>query len=294
MTGEQLPLKIVQEVLEDSRRAGINRVRFYGGEPLLHRDLAKMVLFATELGMDPYVNTNGTLLAGKIDELFSAGLRWATIGFYGVEGTYDIYTQRPGRFARLEKSLSYVRERYGKSVDLQLNWLLMRPSCSVAALSEAWTFAERFGMALQVNLLSYSLDFFTYGPNEELKCSESDRGSLEAVSKMLVELKDVYPHRLSQSRAMLRAIPDLVLAGPKSRIPCDAYDSVWVGADGTVQLCDAAFGLGNVKKQRLQSILFGDAHRQACQDAFQLKCVNCHCKMDGRILKHAESMRKYA
>jgi cyclic pyranopterin phosphate synthase len=253
-----------------------------------------MVEHATKLGLDAYVNTNGHLLKSKIDELFAAGMRWATVGFYGMGPKYDRYTQRPGGFAQLEKSLGYVRDRYGDKVELQLNWLLMRPSCTLEALTEAWRFADRFNMALQVNLLSYSLDFFTNGPNGELRFTAEDRETLQEVGAALLQLKDRYPHRFPQSRPMIRAIPDLLMNGPESRIPCDAYDSLWVGADGTVQLCDTAFKLGNAKEQRLRDILFGDAHRRACRDAFLLKCVNCHCKMDTRILKHPESMSKYA
>lgn len=293
MIGEQLPLRTVQEILDDVREAGVNRVRFYGGEPTLHPDLTKMVEHATSLGLDAYVNTNGHLLKHKIDELYAAGMRWATVGFYGVGLKYDQYTQRSGRFARLERNLGYVRDRYGDGVELQLNWLLMRPSCTLEALAEAWEFAKRFNMVMQVNLLSYSLEFFTNGPNNELQFTTEDRAIVDEVGTTLLRLKDNYPDRFPQSRPMIRAIPDMLMEGPKSRIPCDAYDSLWVGADGTVQICDTAFKLGNAKDQRLRDILFGDAHREACRNAFLLNCVNCHCKMDSRILKHAASMKKY-
>jgi MoaA/NifB/PqqE/SkfB family radical SAM enzyme len=293
MVGEQLALETVLRVLDDAKDAGVSQVRFYGGEPLLHPGITDMVRHATGIGLDAYVNTNGLLLRQKIDALVDAGMRWFTMGFYGVGGHYDRYTQRPGRYARLEENLAYVCERYADVVERQLNWLLMRSSGTVEAVNEAWGFAERFGMAFQVNLVSYSLPFFHDGPNGEMPFSAADREKVEAVGKVLLALKDRSPERFPQSRTMIRAIPDLLMSGPAARIPCDAYETLWVGADGTVRICDAAFELGNVNQRRLRDIVGGAEHRRACREAFRLNCPNCFCKMDSRISRHGPSLRKY-
>src|SRR5437879_6316341 len=101
MVGERLSLDVMLQVLADARSAGIARVRFYGGEALLHPELVQMVDHATSLGLRTSVNTNGTHLAKKIDALYAAGLRLVTIGFYGIGEAYDSYTQREGHFRRL-------------------------------------------------------------------------------------------------------------------------------------------------------------------------------------------------
>src|SRR5215210_2376160 len=84
MTGTQLSWEMVRDLLDDAKALGIWNVRFYGGEPLLHRDLPRMVAHATSLGLQSYVTTNGILLKQQIDELYAAGLRTLTIGFYGT------------------------------------------------------------------------------------------------------------------------------------------------------------------------------------------------------------------
>src|SRR5262249_43624417 len=144
MLGHQLPLDKVRELLDDAKDAGIELVRLYGGGPLLPPQLADMVRHSTGLGLSTFITPNWILLKQKIDELYGAGLRNITIGFYGTERAYDDYVHRPGRFARLENSLAAVRERYGTAVSIQLNFLLMRPSCNLEALWAAWRFAERF------------------------------------------------------------------------------------------------------------------------------------------------------
>src|SRR5688572_29085420 len=74
MVGERLSLPMMRDLLDDAREAGINRVRLYGGEPLLHPDLPEIVRYSTGLGMDTYLTTNAVLLGQRIDELYEAGM----------------------------------------------------------------------------------------------------------------------------------------------------------------------------------------------------------------------------
>jgi sulfatase maturation enzyme AslB (radical SAM superfamily) len=89
-------------------------------------------------------------------------------------------------------------------------------------------------------------------------------------------------------------VPDWVLDCADMRVPCDAYELLWVGADGSVQLCDTSFPLGNVHETRLRDLLFTPAHHQAARDGFALKCPNCTCKVDSRLRRHGPSWRKYS
>src|SRR5262249_2605554 len=102
MPGAQLSWPMARDLLSDAKQTGFEAVRLYGGEPLLHPDLARMVEHALRLGLRVYVTTNGILLEEKIDELYQAGLRDFTIGFYGVGAHYNSYVQRKDRFSRLE------------------------------------------------------------------------------------------------------------------------------------------------------------------------------------------------
>ena len=121
MGGVMLPLETIKTALDDARAAGISTARFFGGEPLLHPHLPDMIAYAKQLGFDVYVTSNGTLLKQRFDQLYEAGLRFVSMGFYGVGEHYNGYTQRPGHFQKLEESLTYVRSKFGPEVNLQLN-----------------------------------------------------------------------------------------------------------------------------------------------------------------------------
>jgi cyclic pyranopterin phosphate synthase len=291
--GHELSLAMTRELLEDGRRAGVDTVRLYGGEPLLHRDLPAMVSHATGLGYSTYVTTNGILLDRKIRELHDAGLRNLTIGFYGTGERYDAYVGRKRQFAKLCASLDAVREHCGSDMRMQLNYLIMRPSCSLEDLHAAWEFAERYDMTFHTDLVHYSLPYFTEGPEGELQFRPEDLPAIRAVTDELVRLKQAHPFRIPESAMSLRSIPDWLLDGPEMRIPCDVYKMIWVGADGSVKLCYVTFDLGNLHQTPLRDILYSPEHERAARDAFLLRCPNCHCERDSRIQRHGPSRRRY-
>lgn len=294
MPGHSLSLAEMRDVLDDAKAGGVGTVRLYGGEPLLHPDLAGMVRHAIGLGLRCYITSNGTHLGLKMPALYEAGLRQVTIGFYGIGRRYDDYTQRRGHFTRLERSLQSVRDRYGNSVELQLNFVLMRDTCNLADLAAAWAFAKRFDMFFHVDLVNFSVPFFVQGPDKGLHLAAQDRPCAEAVAVEMVRMKHAEPDRFLHTVEFLRSVPDWLIKGPDMRVPCDAYELLWIGADGTVQLCDAALPLGNIRERRLRDIMFTDTHRKAARDGFRLNCPNCTCKVQSRIQKHAASLRRYA
>jgi MoaA/NifB/PqqE/SkfB family radical SAM enzyme len=294
MVGKQLPLDLVVDLLHDAKSAGFQTVRFYGGEPLLHRDLPQMIRVARSIGLNPVITTNGILLGDQIDRLYDAGLRALTVGFYGTSGAYDKYVQRPGSFSKLERSFARVRERYGMDLQMQINFLLARPTCNISSLREALEFAKRHRTRFQVDIVHYSLPYFTEGVDRELQFTPDDRQSLENVVQELLRFKKEHPELYPEPTSSIRSISDWAVKGPDMHVPCTAYRLIWVGADGTVQLCYVTFKLGNLHQTRLRDLLFTSDHKEACRDAFALKCPNCHCERTSRIATDAASHRLYS
>ena len=153
----------------------------------------------------------------------------------------------------------------------------MRPSCTLEAFHAAWEFAERYDMTMQIDLVHYSLPYFTEGPEHELQFRPEDRPAVEAIVRELLRLKAASPGRFRQSPQLIRSIPDWLMLGPAMQVPCSAYELLWVGADGTVQMCYVTFKLGNLHESRLRDMLYTKTHACAARDAFALKCPGCHC-----------------
>ena len=294
MPGQQLPWPLVRDLLDDARTLGIRNVRLYGGEPLLYKDLPRVVRYATELGLHTWMTTNGVLLREKFDALFDAGLRHFEFGFYGTGSDYNKYVRRVERFRRVEDGISYVRHRYGKDVTITMGWLLMRPTCSLDALRETWAFANRYQTPIYVNLFHYSLPYFTEGEDNELQFGPDDRPIIEQVVAELLRLQQDSPHMFRNSRIGLKSIPDWLMRGAQMRVPCTERELIWVGADGTVQMCYVTFKLGNLHDKRLTDLLFTPEHSRAARDCVALNCPNCHCSYDRRTTTHLSTRRLYS
>src|SRR5579864_9478838 len=58
----------LDSALEILYRRGIRYVSFFGGEPLLHPDLPRMIASSVAQGMAPAIITNGWLLPKKLNE----------------------------------------------------------------------------------------------------------------------------------------------------------------------------------------------------------------------------------
>lgn len=292
MSGHQIPWPVIRDLLTDAKELGFEKVRLYGGEPLLHKDLPKMIEHASGLGLNTWVTTNGLLLRDRFDELFAAGLRKITFGFYGVGEDYDRYVQVPGSFQKVEAAIAYAKEHHGMTVSL--DWVLMRPTAVPDSLQRTFAFAERYHTPLGVNLIHYSLPYFSMGKDRELQFTPEDRESLKRVAAELVSLKERRPDLILLPRAALHAIPDWLIKGPEMRVPCNSNRLVWVGADGTVQMCYVTFKLGNLHEKRLKDILFLPEHYKAARSAFSLQCPNCHCGFANRTLGYWPARRYYS
>lgn len=294
MAGTQLSLEMVKGVLEDCARFHIRNVRLYGGEPLLHPDLAKMTEYCVQLGLYPFLTTNAILLEKKFDELYAAGLRRIGVGYYGTGEGYNQYVQRKDKWNQMERGVAYAREKGGDKLTLSLGWLLMRPTCSLEDLYHVWNFAKKYNTSIGVSLIHYSLPYFSEGPDKMLQFRPEDEPAIRIVVEELLKLKKERPELIQQSEIALRSIPDWLLRGPEMKIPCDRYKLLWVGPDGTVQMCYVTFKLGNLHEKRLADMLFTDEHRKAARSAYKLECPNCHCSYHSRTEMYPPSRLRYA
>jgi len=80
---DPIPIAVVSRRLAELCASGLQRVRFTGGEPLLHPQLANIVAYAKSLSLDASIVTNGALLRPAVQSLIDAGLDAAWISLYG-------------------------------------------------------------------------------------------------------------------------------------------------------------------------------------------------------------------
>jgi GTP 3',8-cyclase len=84
---ELLTFEEIARVCRVFARMGVSKIRLTGGEPLLRRDLEQLIamLAAVDGVEDIALTTNGTLLAGKAQQLKEAGLSRATVSLDALD-----------------------------------------------------------------------------------------------------------------------------------------------------------------------------------------------------------------
>lgn len=106
-------MDLYRRIIDEARGFVFEINLFFRGEPLLHPHILEMVQIARDAGIAVHVNTNATLLRGKIiDGLLDVGLDKLTISFDG--GEKELYEQmrRGARFDRtLENTLSLLKAK---------------------------------------------------------------------------------------------------------------------------------------------------------------------------------------
>jgi len=85
---ERRELLTFEEIARVARvfvRAGVRKLRITGGEPLVRRDLERLVAMLAELDVDLTLTTNGSLLPQKAGLLARAGLRRITVSLDALD-----------------------------------------------------------------------------------------------------------------------------------------------------------------------------------------------------------------
>jgi len=112
-----------RSMLEGLAEAGVRRVRFTGGEPLLYRPLEEVVAHAARIGFeDIALTTNATRLAARARALRAAGLQRVTVSLDSLD---------PGRFARLTRGGRLAEVRAGIDAALEARFDEVKLNCVV-------------------------------------------------------------------------------------------------------------------------------------------------------------------
>jgi cyclic pyranopterin phosphate synthase len=84
--GELLTFEEIARLARLFAARGVHKIRLTGGEPLLRRELERLVAMLNEIsGLDLALTTNGALLAAKARVLADAGLRRVTVSLDSVD-----------------------------------------------------------------------------------------------------------------------------------------------------------------------------------------------------------------
>jgi cyclic pyranopterin phosphate synthase len=235
----ELPLADYLRIIRIFVGLGIEKVRLTGGEPLLRKDLVRLVAqlselrTATDKPLDLAITTNGHLLAGMAAPLAQAGLSRITVSMDAVEPeTFARITRVPGSF---QKVLAGVRaaQRAGLG-PVKVNCVLLRGFNDKQIIPFA-RFSRDEGVIVR---------FIEFMPLEEDRLWTPDVvvPLTEVVATLsslrpLVPLAATNPSETARRYTFDDGIGEIGIIAPVSQAFCGACSRIRLTSDGKIRTC---------------------------------------------------------
>lgn len=108
---EELTTEQIFSLLDELRQAGTMVISFSGGDPLLREDIGKIIDRCKNRGIRPEINTNGSLVPRKIEDLKNLDL--LKLSLDGPEEIHD-NVRRHGSYAEVMEAAGILKTRGNK------------------------------------------------------------------------------------------------------------------------------------------------------------------------------------
>jgi radical SAM protein with 4Fe4S-binding SPASM domain len=119
ISGEELTTQEIFHILSQLREAGVFRINFNGGEPLMRTDFLQIVEYAYSLGFELHMNTNSTLVTPSIAKEISRFMKSVcTSVLSSNEQQHDRMTGRVGAYKDVLRGIDIWREN---NVEVEVN-----------------------------------------------------------------------------------------------------------------------------------------------------------------------------
>lgn len=230
-SGEVMPNQLNEKEFEDLiielSKAGIQEIRLTGGEPLLYKNIYKLIKLCTENGICTSLGTNGTLVTDEVaKKLKKAGLKKVVVS---IDGTEDMHDQIRGK-GNYKKSIEGLKFLKNAGIDVRVNAVIMKSNME-----------DVINLAKEMNKEKITLfirRFIESGRGENLKDNMLNQKDYEYVKEQLKEeLDDSTPyvngHYLRINEGVHPRIPlPFTIRGCKA-----GQRAIAIMPDGEIQLC---------------------------------------------------------
>ena len=294
----ELTTNEIKDLLRQGRSLGTEQIVFTGGEPFLRKDLCNLVDYAKRQGMHTSVITNGSVLSEELaHDIVAVGLNSMSISLDGPEEVHNSIRRVANMFARIERSLSFLRAAQDK---LNRVWPIISLGCTVSALNQGHLHELVDTAAKWKTCLSFSPIFYCTSSQEEATQKMYPAGDVKPEDWQLPDhFRNVDVELLAKELAYVRKKSqdhniELYLGmAERKHIRNHYYDPFYadnnkclypwyaarVNPYGDVYPCSILVNMGNILDQSLESIWNGLPYvrfRKKLRDVGLFpKCAKC-------------------
>lgn len=253
LSDEQLMI-LAQQIVD----AGVLKVAFTGGEPLLRRAVIDLVPFLAKRGVSVTIDTNGTLLPGVIDRLY--GLDGVLLSLDGAEPVNDLVRGK-GAYKATMEALKAAKVRNIRAV---LTCVLSR--WNVDDFEPVLETAEQFNTVVQFQPAIGTL----LGVDKDNPGSPEPGAYKRTLDKLLAMKKGRYGKRIGNSISGLEHLRKWPEPNPMKCLT--ALVAGRIEPDGAMYHCGRVIA----QTKRAPNVL-DQGFRAAFEQLKTFQCANCWC-----------------
>jgi radical S-adenosyl methionine domain-containing protein 2 len=117
--GREVSLEKAKKVVDKLARAGLTKISFAGGEPLLWKGMLELIEYTKKKGIVTMLITNGELLDSKKQKRLVSCLDWLNIPLEGPSSRMnELMTRKKGHFNRTIKLMKWANDN---NIKLKVN-----------------------------------------------------------------------------------------------------------------------------------------------------------------------------
>lgn len=256
----------VMRLIDEAVEWGVPEVLFLGGEPFLHKDIIRFVMYAGNKGLSTTIVTNGTLIDERLAEIIvDSPLTQLVISLDGAtEKTHDWLREMKGVYKKVINAIEmvdkYKKRKQKNRFDPPL--IIIPTTLMNANLNEMWSYVV-LGNKLPVsavgfqpvlidntNLCFSDINSPMWIPKSRLKVMDK---MINKIIKYKKQRKNFQPV-IGNSFLHLESIKKYFRGNlSQEEIKCYiGYTRVVISPDGDTSLCGR--GIGNINHQSMKDI----------------------------------------
>lgn len=122
---KQLSFDEQKRIIDKIANAGIRKLTFAGGEPLLVKELPELVLYAKKRNLQVSLSTNGMIFHGELRKFFLEQLDWLTLPLDGAcTQTQQQMSRHERHFDTVCEILSFAKTYQKKHCRIKINTVI--------------------------------------------------------------------------------------------------------------------------------------------------------------------------
>ena len=150
---EDLSTEEVFQLLDEAYDYGMRGYYIFGGEPLVRKDIGRIVDYAKDKGFLTTMNTNASLLANKAQSLRNLDFVFASLDYFN--GYHDSIRGRRGSFDEVIKGIQRIRQ----VGDCRVTLVTTISTMNLDAMEPMARLARELRVGISYNSVEPTLDF---------------------------------------------------------------------------------------------------------------------------------------